>query len=81
MLFNQTRRLLLHRKQIQKLAVQTEQKGNTLIPLSVYLKRGLVKVELGLCKGKQQQDKRETLRRKTADREADRAIASARKRR
>lgn len=75
------RRLLLHRKQIQKLAVQTEQKGNTLIPLSVYLKRGLVKVELGLCKGKQQQDKRETLRRKTADREADRAIASARKRR
>ena len=74
------RRLLLHRKQIHRLQVQTEQRGHTLIPLSVYLKRGLVKVEIGLCKGKRQSDKRETLRRKTADLEAARAVAGARKR-
>ena len=74
------RRLLLHRNQIHRLQVRTEQKGNTLIPLSVYLRRGLIKVELGLCKGKQQHDKRETLRRKTADREAARDVAGARRR-
>jgi len=69
------RRLLLHRKEIARLQSHVEQKGCTLIPLSLYPKKGLVKVELGLCKGKQQSDKRETLRRKTADREAERAIA------
>ena len=74
------RRLLLHRNQIHRLQVQTDQRGHTLIPLSVYLKRGLVKVELGLCKGKRQGDKRETLRRKTADLEAARDVARARKR-
>ena len=74
------RRLLFHRKEIRKLQVQTEQKGHTLVPLSVYLKHGLVKVEIGLCKGKRQGDKRETLRRKTADREAERAVAAARRR-
>jgi SsrA-binding protein len=71
------RRLLLHRREIGKIQVQVEQKGQTLIPLAVYLKRGLIKVELGLCKGKQAYDKRETLRRKTADREAARAQVSA----
>ena len=74
------RRLLLHRNQIHRLQAQTELKGHTLVPLSVYLKKGLVKVELGLCKGKQHQDKRETLRRKTADREAARAIAAHKRR-
>jgi SsrA-binding protein len=54
--------------------VQSEQKGCALIPLSVYMKRGRVKIELGICRGKKQSDKRETLRRKTADREAERAI-------
>jgi SsrA-binding protein len=73
------RRLLLHRKEITKLQVQTDQKGFALIPLSVYIKKGHVKVELGLCKGKQQQDKRETLKRKTAERETQRAIAAARR--
>ena len=72
------RLLLLHRREINRLQVETEQKGHTLIPLSIYLKNGLVKVELGLCKGKRQSDKRETLRRKTADREAERAIAGKR---
>lgn len=69
------RRLLLHRREIHSLQVQTEQKGHALIPLSVYLKRGRVKVEIGVCRGKRQTDKRETLRRRTADREAERAIA------
>ena len=69
------RRLLLHRREIQRLLVQTDQKGHTLIPLSIYLKRGKVKVEIGICRGKQQRDKRETLRRRTADREAERAMS------
>jgi len=69
------RRLLFHKKEIRRLQTQTELKGHTLVPLRVYLKRGLVKVEIGLCKGKQQRDKRETLRRQTADREAARDIA------
>ena len=71
------RRLLLHKREINKLSGKLTQKGLTLIPLSLYFnQRGKVKVELGLCKGKQMADKRETLRRKTADREAERAIAS-----
>jgi SsrA-binding protein len=74
------RRLLLHRREIHRLKGQTEQKGYSLIPLSVYLKRGLVKVDLGTCKGKTVGDKRETLRRKTAEREAERDMASARRR-
>jgi len=68
------RRLLLHRKEINRLQVQTEQKGYALIPIRVYSMRGLIKVELGLCKGKRRGDKREVLKRRTADREADRAI-------
>jgi len=74
------RRLLLHRNQIRRLIGQVAEKGRTLIPLRLYLKRGLIKVELGLCQGKQRADKRETLRRKTAEREAERAVASHRKR-
>jgi len=74
------RRLLFHKKEIHRLQTQTELKRHTLIPLRVYLKRGLVKVEVGLCKGKQQQDKRETLRRKTADMEAARDIARVKRR-
>lgn len=68
------RQLLLHRNEINKLRVQVEQKGYTLIPLSIYLKRGLVKVELGICKGKRQIDKREIIKKRSADREAERAI-------
>ena len=74
------KRLLLHRKEIDKVFGQASVKGQTLVPLRVYLKKGLVKVELALCKGKQSADKRETLRRKTADREAERAVAARTKR-
>ena len=69
------RQLLLHKREIRKLRMLVEQKGYTLIPLSIYLKKGLVKVEIGTCKGKRQVDKRETVKRKTAEREAERAIA------
>ncbi len=67
------RKLLLHRREIRRLATATEQRGCTLIPLSLYLKGGLVKVQLGLCKGKRQADKRESLK----ERDAARAVQQA----
>lgn len=70
------KKLLLHRKEIDRLLGQTAIKGHTIVPLGLYLKHGLVKVELGLCRGKQAEDKREILKRKTAEREAERAMAS-----
>jgi len=72
-----SRRLLLHRGQIRHLQAQQEQKGLTLVPLRLYLTpKGLVKVELAVCKGKAEEDKRETIRRREADREASRAVAT-----
>jgi SsrA-binding protein len=73
-----TRKLLLHRAEIRKLIGKTQEKGLTLVPLRVYLKRGLVKVELGLARGKQLHDKRESERRKEADREARAAMKERR---
>jgi len=71
-----TRRLLMHKREIVRLKAQTEQKGLALIPLRLYLTpKGKVKVELGLCRGKDQSDKRETIKRRDADKEARRAIA------
>jgi len=69
------RRLLLHRREIQRLIGQVAQKGYTLIPLRLYFKRNRAKLCLGLCKGKHQEDRREDLKRKTADREAAREIS------
>jgi len=68
------RRLLAHRREIDRLATMIDQKGCSLIPLEVYLKRGLVKLEIGICRGKRRADKRDTLRQRTADREAERAM-------
>ncbi len=69
------RKLLLHRKEINKLLGKTQQKGLTLIPLRVYFsKRGQAKVELGLAKGKKQYDRRESIRAREAGREVERAI-------
>ena len=68
------RKLLLHRAQIVRLAGQVAQKGYTLIPLSLYFRDGKAKVELGVCKGKVERDKREDVRRRDADREASRAV-------
>ncbi len=70
-----TRRLLMHRREILRLQVQVEQKGHALVPLKLYMKRGRVKVELALCRGKAQVDKRETIKRREADRDAARAVA------
>lgn len=69
------RRLLLHRQEINRLKVQSEQKGLTVVPLSLYLKRGIVKVEIAVCRGKRAHDKRETMRRRTADMEARREMS------
>jgi SsrA-binding protein len=69
-----SRKLLLHLREIQKLIGKTQEKGLTLVPLRVYLKRGRIKVELGVARGKKLYDKRETERRKEADREAKTAI-------
>ena len=75
-----TRKLLVHKDEIRKLFGKTQQKGLALIPTRMYFKNGRVKIELALARGKQQWDKRETERRRTADREAREAIARARKR-
>jgi SsrA-binding protein len=75
-----TRKLLVHREEIRKLFGKTQQRGLTLIPTRMYFKNGRVKVELALARGKQQWDKRETERRRTADREAREAVARAHKR-
>jgi len=69
------RHLLLHQKEIIRFAGKIAQQGLTLIPLTLYLnRRGKIKIELALCRGKQVRDKRESLKRREAKREADRAI-------
>ncbi len=68
------RRLLLHKREIMRLFGLVKQQGLTLIPLSVYFKGSLVKVQLGLCKGKQLHDKRAVAAKKDADRAIDRAL-------
>ena len=65
------RKLLLHRHEINKLSGKMQQKGYTLVPLSVYLKGSLVKVEIGLAKGKKLYDKREDMAKKDMKREAE----------
>ena len=69
-----TRKLLLHKKEIDTLIGKKTQDGYTIVPLSVYEKNGLVKIELALAKGKKQYDKRETIKRREADRKIDRAL-------
>ena len=70
-----TRKLLLHKKEIEKLTAATRQKGFTLIPVKLYFRNGRVKCELALAKGKQEWDKRETERKREGDKEAKAAIA------
>ncbi|NEQ65947.1 MAG: SsrA-binding protein SmpB [Symploca sp. SIO1B1] len=69
-----TRRLLLHKKEIRKLIGKVEQQGLTLVPLKMYLKRGMVKVVIGLAKGKKLHDKRETLKKRQDQRDMERAM-------
>ena len=68
------RKLLLHRREIDRLRERVEQKGFTLVPLRVYLKNGRAKVELALGRGKDVGDKRETVKTREAKRDMDRAL-------
>ncbi len=68
------RRLLLNKREIRKLKGAVEEKGMTLIPLRIYFKKHLVKVELGLCKGKRQYEKREAIAERDSEREKQRAL-------
>jgi SsrA-binding protein len=68
------RKLLVHKQEIKRLKRKVLEKGLTLVPLSVYLKRGMVKIEVGLCRGKKLYDKREDIKRRDLKRDADREL-------
>lgn len=70
-----SRKLLLHRKEIERMIGAVEQRGLTLVPLELYFKNGRAKVALALGKGKKQHDKRQDIRKRLADREMARAVA------
>ena len=72
------RKLLLHRDEIRKLIGKTVEKGMTLVPTRLYFKKGRVKVAVSLAKGKKEYDKRETIKRREADRETRAAVKSRR---
>jgi len=69
-----TRKLLLHKKEIRKLIGYTQQKGYSLVPLSVYITRGLAKIELAIARGKKLYDKRHDIAKKEAQRRIERAF-------
>ncbi len=75
-----TRKLLLHRAEVRKLFSKTQVKGHTLIPTRLYFRKGRVKCELAVAKGKQDWDKRETEKRREADRDARTAINASKHR-
>ncbi len=72
-----SRKLLLHHQQIDKLTKEIAQKGLTLVPLQLYIKNHVAKVELGLARGKRQYDKRRTIIERDREREAHRAVRQA----
>jgi SsrA-binding protein len=72
------RKLLLHAAEIRKLIGKTVERGMTLVPLRLYFKNGRVKLAIGLAKGKKEQDRRETIKRREADRETRAAIKERR---
>jgi SsrA-binding protein len=71
-----TKKLLLHKEQIKKLIVKTEQKGYTLVPLNLHWKTGKIKCEIALAKGKAEHDKRDTIKDREGKREVERAMKS-----
>ncbi len=73
------KKLLLHKKEIRKLDQDTARQGYTLIPLEIYLKEGRVKLQLGVCKGKQAHDKRDSIARRDSEREIRRALRERQK--
>jgi len=72
------RYLLVHRREMRKLEQELSQKGTTLIPLAIYFKDGRAKVEIGVAKGKQHHDKRDSIKKKEMDREPRRAMSHRR---
>ncbi|EGL83749.1 SsrA-binding protein [Caldalkalibacillus thermarum TA2.A1] len=74
-----TRKLLLHKREINKLIGLTKEKGYALIPLKIYLKRGLAKIDLAVAKGKKLYDKREAMKKRDAQREIERAFRERQK--
>jgi SsrA-binding protein len=74
-----TRKLLLHRKEIERLIGKTTQRGLTLVPLKLYWKDGRAKIEIGLARGKREYDKRETRKRQDAEREIAKAMKTSRR--
>ena len=68
------RKLLLHKREIKKLVARTQQKGLSLVPLSIYLRKGKIKVELAIGRGKRLVDKREAIKKKTIEREIERIV-------
>ena len=73
------RKLLLHKSQIRKLASTVQVKGLTLVPLSIYLKNGRIKMSLGVCRGKGKADKRESLKKKQAEKDMRVALSGRRR--
>jgi len=73
------RKLLVHKRELKKLASETDVKGTTLIPLAIYFKDGRAKLELGVARGKQQFDKRATIKKKEMDRELRRQTMTHRR--
>ena len=72
------RRLLMHKKEIHRLLGLTKQDGYTLIPLSAYFNRGRLKIQVGLCKGKKNYDKREVMAKRDAQRSIERTLKERR---
>lgn len=68
------RKLLLHRDEIRRITSRSEEKGLAIVPLDIYLRGGRVKLTLALCRGRKHRDRRETLKRRTMEREAERAM-------
>lgn len=71
------RKLLLHRREIDRLAGRVQEKGWTLVPLDIHLRDGRAKVQIGIARGKKQYDKRETIAKRDFDRELQRAVKDA----
>lgn len=71
---DRVRKLLVHKEEIKRLRRQVDEKGLTLVPLSFYLRRGIVKCELGVCKGKRERDKREDIKKRDVHRDVQREL-------
>ena len=73
------KKLLVHKAEIRKMEAQVARQGYTLVPLQIYLKEGRMKMELGICKGKQLHDKRDAMAKRDSDREIQRTLRERQK--